>query len=157
MSFELFLDSGERILMAQQLKHMILTAVFLLASAALPLTSSSAQETEAEPSLPTRTGQYLSDAITIARVLGRAHSIRVTCNGRDDQFWRLYMQEMLDIEAPIQGQLRDSMARAFNDAFEAEAAFRVRCDEEAVAAEAEYAQEGRVIAEKLAQYYFKRQ
>lgn len=143
--------------MAQQLKHVFLAAVLLLASAAVPSSSSTAQELDTEPPLPTRSGKYLSDALQVARVLGRAHSIRVTCNGRDDQFWRTYMQEMLDLEAPVRGAFRDSMARTFNDAFESESAFHSYCNEDAVAAEAKYAQEGRVIAEKLAQYYFKRQ
>lgn len=92
----------------------------------------------------------------LARLLGRAHSIRVTCNGRSDQFWRVYMQEMLDLEAPTQGSFRDSMARAFNDAYSSESAFRGWCNDAAVDAEAKYAAEGRVLAEGLAKYYFKR-
>jgi len=110
-----------------------------------------------EAPLPKRSGKYTSDALKLARVLGKAHSIRVTCNGRDDQFWRIYMQEMLELEAPVQGGFRDSMARAFNDAYAAEASFRNWCDADAVAAEAVYANEGKLLAEGLAQYYFKRQ
>jgi len=63
---------------------------------------------------------------------------------------------MLDIEAPNQGSFRDSMARAFNDGFAAESKIQSWCSAEAVAAEAKYAAEGKEIAARLAQFYFKR-
>lgn len=143
--------------MAKQLKHIILASAFAFASLIAGASSSFAQ-TSGTPAqtLPKRSGKYLSDAVELARLLGKAHAIRVTCNGRADQFWRLYMQEMMDLEAPVQGGLRDSMARAFNDAYASESALRSWCSEETVAAEAEYARQGLVIAEYMAQYYFKR-
>lgn len=141
--------------MAKQFKHLVLAPIFALASALAVPASSAAQEANERP-LPQRSGQYLSDVVTMSRLLGRAHAIRVTCNGRDDQFWRLYMQEMLDIEAPNQGGLRQSMAGAFNDAYTSEARVRQWCDEAAVKAEAQYASQGRGIAERLAKYYFNR-
>ena len=134
---------------------MALAACLSVASAVGTVPSSAAQEANERP-LPTRSGQYLSDALKLSRLLGRAHAIRVKCNGRSDQFWRLYMQEMLDLEAPNQGSLRDSMARAFNDAYTAESRRRTWCDDAAVAAEAAYASEGRTLAERLARYYFNR-
>ncbi len=66
------------------------------------------------------------------------------------------MQEMLELEAPNQGSFRDSMARAFNDAYTSESRIRSWCDEAAIAAEAAYASEGKALAEGLAQYYFNR-
>jgi len=155
MDSEFFLDSGECRPMAKQLKHIVLSALLILASVVGATASSAAQDSN-ERALPTRSGQYLSDAVTLARLLGRAHAIRVKCNGRSDQFWRLYMQEMLDLEAPDQGRLRQSMARAFNDAFTAESNARQWCDDSAVAAEAQFASQGRTIAERLARYYFNR-
>ena len=155
MDSEFVLDSGECRLMAKQLKHIVLSALLTFASV-VGATASSAAQDSAERPLPTRSGQYLSDAVKLARLLGRAHAIRVSCNGRSDQFWRLYMQEMLDLEAPEQGRLRQSMARAFNDAFSAESKLRQWCDDSAVAAEAQFAAEGRTIAERLAKYYFNR-
>ena len=141
--------------MAKQLKHVVLAGVFALASAAGLSPSSYGQASaETEPPLPKRSSEYLGDALSLSRLLGRAHAIRVTCNGRTDQFWRLYMQEMLDLEAPNRGGLRDAMARAFNDAYTSESAVRSFCDEAAVTAEALYASRGRELAEGLAQHYF---
>lgn len=155
MDFEFVLDSGESRPMAKQLKHIVLSALLTIANVVGGTASSVAQDTTERP-LPTRSGQYLSDAVKLSRLLGRAHAIRVACNGRSDQFWRLYMQEMLDLEAPDQGSLRQSMARAFNDSFTTEANVRKWCDDAAVAAEAQYAAQGRAIAERLARYYFNR-
>jgi len=155
MDSEHFFDSGECRPMAKQLKHMLLAALFGLAGVIGTTKSTIAQESTERP-LPTRSGQYLSDTVKLARLLGRAHAIRVKCNGRSDQFWRLYMQEMLDLEAPNQGSLRDSMARSFNDAYTSESRSRSMCDEAAVAAEATFAAQGRTIAERLAMYYFNR-
>lgn len=98
---------------------------------------------------------YLSDAIRLSGVLGAAHGIRVTCNGQSDQFWRVYMQELLDMEAPERGtQLRASMARAFNNAYSREARRGRACDESAVQSEASLAAQGRALAEKLAAAHF---
>ena len=143
--------------MAKQLKHVVLAGVFSLASAAGLMASSFAQSSSRnEAPLPARGSQYYSDAMALARILGRAHAIRVTCNGRSDQFWRLYMQEMLDLEAPNRGGLRDSMARAFNDAYSSEASRRTFCDAVTVEAEALFAADGKVLAERLARHYFNR-
>lgn len=143
--------------MAKQLKHLILAGLLASGSALSFVSSSAAQEsTRNEAPLPQRSGKYYSDALQLARLLGRAHAIRVTCNGRSDQFWRVYMQEMLDLEAPSQGSFRDSMARAFNDAYSSESSFRNWCNDAAIAAEANYAARGRVIAEGLAKFYFQR-
>ena len=141
--------------MAKQLKHVVLATCLGLASALGSAPSSTAQDANERP-LPTRSGQYLSDVLSLSRLIGRAHAIRVKCNGREDQFWRLYMQEMLDLEAPNQGSLRSSMARAFNDSYTSESRRRSWCDEAAIAAEAAYATEGRRLAEGLARYYFNR-
>ena len=141
--------------MAKQLKHGVLAAFLGLASALGTAASSAAQDADERP-LPTRSGKYLSDVLSLSRLIGRAHAIRVKCNGRQDQFWRLYMQEMLDLEAPDQGNFRSSMARAFNNSYTAEARQRNWCDQAAIAAEATYAAEGRRLAEGLARYYFNR-
>ena len=66
------------------------------------------------------------------------------------------MQEMLDLEAPNRGGLRDSMARAFNDAYSSEASRRTFCDAATVEAEALFAADGKVLAERLARHYFNR-
>ncbi|WP_084422070.1 TIGR02301 family protein [Henriciella litoralis] len=99
----------------------------------------------------TRSQDYLRDVIALSSTLGSAHAIRLTCNGRDDQYWRSYMQELLGIEAPYRSRLRTSMVDAFNSAFSAESSRRSSCDEGAVSAEKVYASTGERLANSLAQ------
>ena len=98
-----------------------------------------------------RTQDYLRDVVSLSSTLGSAHAIRLLCNGRDDQYWRLYMQELLGVEAPYQSRLRTSMVDAFNGAFSAENARRRSCDESAVSAEKVYAATGQRLANTLAE------
>lgn len=99
----------------------------------------------------TRTQDYISDVIELSSTLGSAHAIRLLCNGRDDQYWRLYMQELLGVEAPYQSRLRSSMVSAFNNAYSAESSRRSSCDDGAVSAEKIYANTGQALAIRLAE------
>lgn len=102
-----------------------------------------------------RSSAYIAQTLRLSGILGAAHGVRVICNGQSDQFWRVYMQELLDLEAPERGtQLRSSMARAFNNAYSREARSGRRCDQSAVDAEANLAAEGKRLAESLAAYHF---
>lgn len=106
--------------------------------------------------LPMRNQDYLRDAVQLADVLGSAHGVRYVCNGKDDQYWRLHMMDLLRLEAPERGALRTSLVRAFNNAFSnAQSRYPV-CDTRAVDAEAQFAEEGRDLADRLAAYYFPR-
>jgi len=116
----------------------------------MPVPASVAQE----DGLPRRNQAYLRDLVKLATVLGRAHAVRVTCNGRSDQYWRNHMRDLLDLEAPDRGGLRTSMARAFNDSYSAEQSVRLTCDPATVAAEATFASQGRALSEALAAHYF---
>ena len=108
----------------------------------------------AEGGLPARGPDYFRDAADLARLLGSAHAIRVRCNGRDDQYWRRYMADMLAYEAPEPGSLRASLVRAFNEAYsDVSDEFRI-CNSTAIAAEARYATSGQEIATRLATHYF---
>lgn len=99
----------------------------------------------------TRSQDYLRDVISLSSTLGSAHAIRLLCNGRDDQYWRVYMQELLSHEAPYRSRLRSSMVDAFNEAFQAESSRRRACDEGAVSAEKVYASTGQRLANELAE------
>jgi len=108
----------------------------------------------AQSGLPPRGPDYFRDAADLAAILGSAHAIRVRCNGRDDQYWRRYMADMLAYEAPDSGELRSSLVRAFNDGFsDTSDDYRI-CDTQAVAAEARYADRGKQIATRMATHYF---
>lgn len=98
-----------------------------------------------------RTQDYIRDVVELSSTLGAAHAIRLLCNGRDDQYWRVYMQELLGVEAPYQSRLRTSMVDAFNNAFSAESSRRRMCDEGAVSAEKIYAATGQRLANGLAE------
>ena len=102
-----------------------------------------------------RSHSYISDTLRLSGILGAAHGVQVVCNGPSSQFWRIYMQELLDLEAPERGtQLRSAMARAFNNAYSREARPGRVCDERMIEREATLSAEGREIAEKLAAAYF---
>lgn len=98
-----------------------------------------------------RSQDYLRDVVALSSTLGSAHALRVLCNGRNDQYWRSYMQDLLSLEAPYQGRLRTSMVDAFNTAYSAEAARRNSCDDSAVSAERVYASTGERLANALVQ------
>lgn len=108
----------------------------------------------AQSGLPVRGPDYFRDAADLAGILGSAHAIRVRCNGRDDQYWRRYMADLLTYEAPETGNLRSSLVRAFNEAFSDVSEDYDVCDPVAVAAEARFAERGQDIAVRMATFYF---
>lgn len=97
-----------------------------------------------------RSQDYLRDVVELASTLGSAHAVRLLCNGRDDQYWRVYMQELLSVEAPFQSRLRTSMVDAFNSGYRSTNQRHRVCDEAAVTAEKTFAQTGRQLADTLA-------
>ncbi len=111
---------------------------------------------EEETALPARSPDYLSDTITLAGILGAAHGARYVCHGEGDQYWRLHMMELLALEAPRRGSLRDSLVRAFNSSFTRIRDRNRRCTDEVREMEVSYAAEGRDLANKLAASYFPR-
>ncbi|MEL6474491.1 MAG: TIGR02301 family protein [Pseudomonadota bacterium] len=121
-----------------------------LASMALAAATSSAA---AQSGLPPRTQDFMRDAIQLATLLGKVHAVRITCNGRGDQYWRNHMRDLLNTEAPGQSSFRSTLAKAFNDSYSRESARRPICDTATAAAEAQYAAEGAEIAERLAVHY----
>ena len=94
---------------------------------------------------------YFRDVTALAEVLGKAHAIRVTCNGQNDQYWRTYMLRLLELEAPYQGGLRRSLVNGFNAGFSWGSDLHPVCDGNAVNAEKAYAAEGRDLSAKLVQ------
>lgn len=148
------LKPDERVVMHQTIKHLRGLAVISLA-AFLPVTAAHGQyQRDYQPDYDvsdTRTQDYISDVIELSSTLGSAHAIRLLCNGRDDQYWRLYMQELLGVEAPYQSRLRSSMVSAFNEAYSSESARRRGCDDSAVSAEKIYANTGQSLANRLAE------
>jgi len=98
-----------------------------------------------------RSQDYFRDVTALAEVLGKAHAIRVVCNGRNDQYWRSYMLRLLELEAPYQGGLRRSMVNGFNAGFSWGNDLHRVCDGDAATAEKAYAAEGRDLSARLVQ------
>ncbi|MHA7898972.1 MAG: TIGR02301 family protein [Henriciella sp.] len=94
---------------------------------------------------------YFRDVTALAEVLGKAHAIRVACNGRNDQYWRSYMLRLLELEAPYQGGLRRSLVNGFNAGFSWGSDLHPVCDGNAVNAEKAFAAEGRDLSARLVQ------
>ncbi len=90
----------------------------------------------------------------LSEVIGAAHAIRVLCRGQDDQHWRGFMVEMLELEAPENGSLRQSMVTAFNEAYTTRLRDLRQCDTAAQEAEESLALLGQVMAEELTKYHF---
>lgn len=95
---------------------------------------------------PARRGELLS----LSRVLGQLHALRVSCAGRDDQTWRSRMATLLDLEAPASGALREPLVAAFNAGFQTGGRGTTTCPVNYRAAEARLAREGRSLALALA-------
>ena len=136
-------DARESLGMKQTLFHVLLLSALGFAGA------STAQET-----IPLRGPDYFRDAGELAQTLGYAHAIRVRCNGREDQYWRRYMVDMLNYEAPERGALRSRLVDRFNDAYSAASRLYQVCDGRTSDAEARYASQGKILAERLATHYF---
>ena len=107
----------------------------------------------AQQHTPVRDYNYVQKLSEISNILGRAHAIRIRCNGRTDQYWRDYMSELIDIEAPDSGRLRASLIDLFNLAYSEEIDRYSYCSDYAIEAEQGYARMGQAIADQLAGYY----
>jgi len=129
----------------------LIASAMLGSALVLPVHAQNAQQVQ---ELPLRDQGYLRDLVLLSETIGSAHAVRVRCNGADDQYWRSYMVQILGLEAPIQGSLRQQMVSGFNRGFERENAVRVGCDASANEREARYAVTGRRLADSLAAYYF---
>lgn len=97
-----------------------------------------------------RDQDYMRDVIALADTLGRAHGIRVLCNGNADQYWRRHMVRLLDMEAPGPGGLRQSMIDGFNSGFAYAGRLHRQCNSAATRAEQDYAATGQAITNRLA-------
>jgi uncharacterized protein (TIGR02301 family) len=90
--------------------------------------------------------------VELAGALGEAHAIRVVCNGDQDQYWRRYMQDMLDVEANSEDG-RAALVQAFNRGYRSQSGRYEACTPDLPAVEAQIASRGRALAEAVAQTY----
>lgn len=89
---------------------------------------------------------YAETLENLARTLGGAHSIRLSCSQTDYTLYR-FMERMIALEAPNQ---RTMLEGAWNEGFRRERALHPSCNQEALRAEAELRARGGRLADGLA-------
>ncbi len=121
--------------------------LFRSAIAALSLLAAPPMVANAQEFRTTR--QYQTTLTELSRVLGQIHAMRVVCNGTDDQTWRDYMLNMLDVEAPATGYLRSRLIDTFNRAYLDMQRDVSGCDASTTERETELFARGRTLSENL--------
>ncbi len=117
-------------------------AVLMIAAAAAP-----APAQDLEVVSPIR------DVSRLAEIIGEAHYLRITCNNRDDQYWRQRMMTLMQLEAPQPGSRRTALVNAFNQGFRRQEGRFRSCTREVREAEVELAAQGRRLARSLQDRY----
>jgi len=88
----------------------------------------------------------------LAQTLGQAHWIRMLCNGDQDETWRRYMQDLLELEGR-EGEQHTALVSAFNQGFRSLRTTYKACTDDMKVAEGKLAAHGRELAEQLARAY----
>ncbi len=100
----------------------------------------------------TSRGPSLQTLTDLASALGEAHAVRTLCNGDGDQTWRVYMQNLLDLEAPS-GSRKSQLTAAFNRGYRVQNGRGQSCTADMRDIEADIARRGRILAESAAGAY----
>jgi len=89
----------------------------------------------------------------LAKNLGQLHYLRTLCFGDDDQKWRTFAQEMMDIENKNNAAQKSRLVRAFNAGYYQEEARHTKCDRTVSVDVAALSENGRHIASMLGDPY----
>ena len=89
----------------------------------------------------------------MAKNLGQMHYLRTLCFGANDQYWRDYMAQMLELEAGENYEQRRELTRAFNTGYYEEQGRHSRCTEAVAVDVAALAENGRSLASMLGDPY----
>lgn len=119
----------------------------LLALLTLPAASAAAQE----PARPAPPGHWQT-VVELAQVLGQTHWVRILCNGDQDETWRRYMQDLLELEGR-EGDQHTQLVGAFNQGFRQLRATYRSCSEDMKAVEGRLAARGKDLADQIARSY----
>ncbi|MET0547115.1 MAG: TIGR02301 family protein [Caulobacterales bacterium] len=93
---------------------------------------------------------YEANVKALASVIGGLHSLKTTCDGGNDQTWRLNMQSLLDREGAPGAPLRVGMINAFNDGYQEQQSQHPACNAGAKAAQKNLGARGAQISRNLA-------
>jgi len=108
-----------------------------------PTDTSRQQDREATRTLP-----YL------AHTLGELHYLSYACDGLDAQEWREHMVDLMSMEAPERGRMRDRLVEAFNEGYRTQQRYRPICGPEVEAERRVLAQRGQDLSEMMRAAYF---
>lgn len=89
---------------------------------------------------------YAEQTVALARILGGAHYLRITCASRTDQRWRDAMRGLMQREPGQSGEL----TAAFNEGYRDEEARFPVCDQGARQTETELRAQGLRLSQALA-------
>lgn len=89
----------------------------------------------------------------LAKNLGQMHYLRTLCFGENDQQWRQYMADMLDVEAPGDTEKQRELTQAFNAGYYLEQRRHSVCSQSVSADVAALAENGRSVSRMLGDPY----
>jgi uncharacterized protein (TIGR02301 family) len=108
---------------------------------------------EAELRIEAQMVEMTSLVEALSKNLGQLHYLRTLCFGTDDQKWRTYAQEMMDIENKNNAAQKSRLVRAFNAGYYQEESRHSQCTREVSVDVAALAENGRHIASMLGDPY----
>ena len=117
----------------------------------IPLLAGSPARAQQPPATPSNPAHW-SSVLELAQTLGQAHWIRILCNGDQDETWRRYMQDLLELEGR-DGDQHTAMVGAFNQGFRSLRTQYRACNDEMKTVEGRLASHGRELADQLARSY----
>ena len=89
----------------------------------------------------------------LAKNLGQMHYLRTLCFGEQDQQWRNYMAQMMEVEAANDSTKQRELTQAFNAGFYQEQTRHTSCDQSVSVNVAALAENGRSVARMLGDPY----
>jgi uncharacterized protein (TIGR02301 family) len=127
--------------MAMSIRALACAALFAASTAGPGLAQ------QPQPETPPARGDdwYRGQLIELAEVLGGAHYLRILCEGRGDQRWRVYMRGVIEREPEHNAALVEGFNRGYRNE---EARFPV-CDATTRQMEAELRARGLRVAQAL--------
>jgi len=85
--------------------------------------------------------------------LGQLHYLRTLCFGQNDQKWRNYASQLMDVEAPLNDERRRNLIQAFNKGYYLEEGRHKDCNQAVSLDVAALAENGRNLANMLGDPY----
>ncbi len=136
--------------MKPRLALVALLALALAAPAVAQTRRPQQPQAQQQQQTPQRTEEWYRGQLSeLAEVLGGAHYLRITCDGRRDQRWRDYMRGVLSREP----RYHDALVEGFNRGYRQEESRFADCTQPARQAEAELRARGLRVAGGLSARY----